>query len=89
MSHNILSCLKIIVLFALFLSLFKSHVFKVMSVRWNLAVFVVSVRDSPNFLKCQMSLKVTYGGKERTVFTGNCSQDNLYRYDYSAKSILY
>ncbi|KAI0210450.1 hypothetical protein LSAT2_004815 [Lamellibrachia satsuma] len=39
---------------------------------------VSGLRDSPNFTKCQLRLVVTSGGRERTVFTGNCSQENLY-----------
>ncbi|KAK2192989.1 hypothetical protein NP493_19g12019 [Ridgeia piscesae] len=48
----------------------------------------LTMRDSPNFIKCQLSLKVTYGGFERTVFTGNCNQDNLYSSHQNVSSAI-
>ena len=38
------------------------------------------VRDTPKFLRCQLSIVVTSDGKERTVLIGECGQENLYRY---------
>ncbi|KAI0217715.1 hypothetical protein LSAT2_030541 [Lamellibrachia satsuma] len=36
------------------------------------------VRDTPKFLRCQLSIVVTSDGKERTVLIGECGQENLY-----------